>query len=202
MKRVVIVLMLGSILMSGCGGSKPARFYTLTPRPQPVQLIERPVEEDPVVALGPISFPDFLLRPQIATYVRGNQLDYADYDRWAEPLIDNFTRVMGENLSGAIPTRFVLPYPQPGSIQFDYKITVAVSEFALDTSGTILLTARWNIATGGDQSSLDRDLTTVSAPVAFEKPDKIDYNKLVQTMSDLVNELSRIIADRFKHVSP
>jgi hypothetical protein len=77
----------------------------------------------------------------------------------------------------------------------------AVSEFALDTSGTIRLTARWNIATGGDQSSLDFDLTTVSAPVAFEKPDKIDYNMLVQSMSDLVNELSRIIAERFKHVT-
>ncbi len=45
------------------------------------------------------------------TRVGGNALRLAEFDQWAAPLGDNFTRVLAENLVMLIPTERVAIFP-------------------------------------------------------------------------------------------
>ena len=58
-----------------------------------------------------------------------NQLALGEFDRWAEPLQDNFARVLAENLARLIPTDQVLLHAWPRSATLDYQVTVDVLHF-------------------------------------------------------------------------
>ena len=96
---VVFFFGLACLSVSGCVNfspmSDPSRFFMVTPLPQSEQ--SRP-DTDKVnsvfLGIGPIRFPAYLDREQIVTRTAQNRLDISENDRWAEPLEENFTRVL------------------------------------------------------------------------------------------------------------
>jgi uncharacterized lipoprotein YmbA len=88
------------------------------------------ISSDISVGIDQLKFPDFLLRPQIVTQSSANKMDYAEYDRWAESLDENFSRVMAENLSKLIPTENVYVFPWKSSTVIHYRLTFAVTQFS------------------------------------------------------------------------
>ncbi len=187
----VLILLMG--LSAGCGGTKPSRFYTLTSMP-PAEQTAAPATtaHETVLGLGPVTFPDYLLRPPIATYAGTNQIYYAEFDRWAEPLGDNFARVLGDNLSGLLGTEYIALYPWQPASEITYQVAVDVTGFELRTDGEIWLVARWRIVHRQELETLSRHKSEFHQAFAYEK--KIDYGELTRVMSTMVAELSREIA--------
>ena len=128
-----------ALLLAGCGSSPPSKFYVLTADPVP----QRSWTGAPkTVALGRVSLPGALDRPQIARRKGGNEIVFSDEERWAGPLDDMVRRVLADDLAARLPAGVTLiesaAKPPPG-----VTIAVEVSRFDAAESGNVTLAARW-----------------------------------------------------------
>ena len=66
-------------------------------------------------------------------------------DRWAEPLEENFSRVLSQNLSILLQTDRMVAYPWERSQQPMYQVQVEVLRFEPNAEQLVELWARWSI---------------------------------------------------------
>src|SRR5262245_66066254 len=107
-RRLAVMILVASLLGLGACASTPSRFYILNALTASDTMAATAGEQGPVIGVGPIMLPKYLDRPQIVTRASRNQLTLGEFDRWAEPLQDNVTSVLAENLARLIPTDPVL----------------------------------------------------------------------------------------------
>ena len=138
-----LVLLL-ALFVAGCAGSPPINLYTLSAAPAPAADTRSP-QSPAVVALGPVTLPDYIDRPQIVTRKSAYQLELAAYDHWAAPLYDMLPRVLVEDVASRLPADRVVSFPQVNDASFDYRIAVDVSRFDVDATGEATLAARWQL---------------------------------------------------------
>jgi uncharacterized lipoprotein YmbA len=194
-----IALMISLVFQFGCGSTKPSRFYVLTPASNPEgEVVQSGGYSDISVGIGILKFPDHLLRPQIAIQTGSNKLDYAEYDRWAEPLNDNFARVMAENLSKIIPSDSVYIYPWKSTTKVQYQLNFEVMQFSQGADGSVTLIVFWSIFDNSTAEQLLRKKTTLSQPGPSSDP--VNYGSVVQVMSRLVEDLSRQVVSTLKAI--
>jgi uncharacterized lipoprotein YmbA len=174
--------------MGGCGATDPSRLYLLAPIAAPLPEAAA-AGAGPALAVGPIDLPKHLDRPQIATFSSANRLDVAEFDRWAEPLVDNFARVLTENLGILVPTNRAYIQPVRRSMPVDYQVTVDVTRFGVMPDRRVQLVAVWSvIAADGRGRSVSQSFHHVE-PVVGD-----GYEPMVAAMSNAVTALSRTIA--------
>lgn len=137
---VTLTALLGT---AGCGSSPPSRFYLLTPVPG----TEMPEDSAISIRLAPLEMPRYLATPEIVVRQSPNQLELADFDRWAEPLADNFERVLMENLARLVPTERVTRVPWEGTGSFTHYVTVVVQRFDVE-AGQAILDVSWGVSSG------------------------------------------------------
>lgn len=202
MRRFVlpfVLVTLGASLLGGCvgGKSKPSKFYVLSSLPSSdAQKQVAAAEQGIAVGVGPVVLPHYLDRAHIVTRASPNQLDLAEFDRWAESLQDNFVGVLTENLSILLATHHVAVFPWDGSTPIDYQVAVDVTRFEGDADGNALLIARWSIFGKGGRELLVRRRSSFSEPAGAG-----DYEALVSAMSRTLANLSREIASAIETVS-
>jgi uncharacterized lipoprotein YmbA len=139
-------------VLAGCGVSPPARYYILTP----VDNDTTTTLSGPALGIGPVTLPAYLDRLEIAHRSGENELQYADMDRWAAPLKTTFSRTLADNLAAMLPTDRISLYPWTRSTRIDYQITVDVTRFDVDASGTVVLVAGWEVIRVDDGSIVSR----------------------------------------------
>jgi uncharacterized lipoprotein YmbA len=127
------------MLLAGCGSSPASKFYVLTADLAPQRGAAVAAS---TVALGRVSLPGALDRPQIARRRGGNEIVFADEERWAAPLDDMVRRLLADDLAARLPAGSSLvesaAKPPPG-----ITLAVEISRFDADESGTVTLAARW-----------------------------------------------------------
>ncbi|MGI9569463.1 MAG: PqiC family protein [Desulfobulbia bacterium] len=175
------------VILAGCGVTKPSRFYILTPvEDSSAATIITP---GPALGVGPVTFPAYLERPEIAHRSGDNQLHYAASHRWAEPLKTTFIRTLAENLTVILPTDRTSIHPWPRSARLDYQVTVKVLRFDADAGGTVVLVSGWEVIRTEDGVVVERNRTTYT-----ETAGTFDYPAIVAAQSRAVQQLSRDIA--------
>jgi uncharacterized lipoprotein YmbA len=174
---------------AGCGNSEPSRYYILTPMASS-HAAQAAISDDPELTVGidPIELPQYLDRPQIVTRTTRNELQFAEFDRWAEPLGDNFGRVLLEDLSTLLSAHRILVVPTAGEVPPDYRVIVEVTRFDRDAGGDSVLTVRWTVF-DGDRNPLVIRESRLSEPVA-----KPGHAATVVAMNRAVAQLGRDIA--------
>jgi uncharacterized lipoprotein YmbA len=183
--RAVIAVVLATGL-AGCGAAPPIRFYLLTPADTAARAPS--TGRGVTIGLGPVTWPTYLDRPQIVTRAGQDELTLAELDQWAEPLRENFSRVLAENLSAMIPTERIAVFPWRGSWPFQYQVLVDVSRFDGPAGGEVALDARWRIV---DRKGQELTFRTTGLR---EPAGRSDYAAMAAAMSRLVAGLSREIA--------
>ena len=183
------VLSLSALLLGGClGPGRPANFYLLQPIPPAEIKTSSPLpEETPLIGVGPVTFPGYLDRPQIVLSSGRNQLKLDEFQRWSEPLKGNFTRVLVENLSQAIPTDRVLTFPWQRSFHPVYVVEVEVDRFHVASSGQSILDASWSVMKNNQPIHLKKSAYSLPADVT-------SYESIVSAQSAALGALSREIA--------
>lgn len=189
----LICLALGG-LPAGCS-SAPTRFYVLTPIAISAGQPSAGSGQGLSVGVGPVELPDYLDRPQIVTRLDQNQFKLADFDSWSEPLKDNFTQVLAENLSVLLSTERVFVYPWRRENRVNYQVIVKVIRFDRAVDGDSVLTARWRILGADNRDELRVQTATYTAPAAGP-----DYPATVAAMNQTLTALSRDIAGALKGV--
>jgi uncharacterized lipoprotein YmbA len=176
---------------AGCvGGSPTTRFYVLTPlegvdRSNPTATATTAL----AVGIQRVALPDYLNRPQIVTRIGPSQLAFAEFDRWASPLVNEFSRVLGENLRALIPSDQVVVFPWPQTAHLDYEVTVDVAQFEGRRGGDCSLVARWSIYGRETRAVVRAGTSSLSEPTKGG-----DYNAIAAAQSQLIATLSREIA--------
>jgi uncharacterized lipoprotein YmbA len=198
--RVGAVVLGASVMMlGGCigGKSSPSKFYVLSALPsetgKPVAAAERGL----AIGVGPVSLPPYLDRPEIVTRSGGNQLHLSEFDRWAEPLRQNFTRVLAQNLSNLIPTDRAALYPWERSVPINYQVVVEVAHFEGSADGNSSLMVRWSIVGADGKQELLVGQSSFSESIGPPQ----DYEATVSAMSRSLAGFSREIAAAIKTLS-
>jgi uncharacterized lipoprotein YmbA len=173
------------LLAGSCGSTAPSRFYLLSP----MESGARGEELDVSIEIASVELARYLAVPTIVTRTSANELELAEYDRWAEPLEEGFARCLAANLALLVPTRRVTRAPWERSGTPDVVLRVAVDRFDVE-AGRVVLSARWSLtspARGGDARV---DQRTLEMPV-----DGDGYAAIARAMSRALGELSGQIAD-------
>lgn len=198
--RIMTCILLASVTVSAgaCSVSKESRFYLLHPTMGSERgsdsFLPRP---EISVGVGPVKFPDYLDRPQIVTRATPGKLDLAEFDRWAEPLSENFIRVLAEDISAALSTSRIVIYPWPRTSQPDCHVTVDVNQFEGVPGGRATLSARWTLhGEQGKKVLAQRNLEFI------EPVDGTSYEALVAAQSRAVASLAREIATAVREAFP
>ena len=190
----VCVLMFTAYLLQACGTSQPTKYYLLSSE-GPVNGAAS-MQEDLVIGIGPIVLPEYLDRRQIVTRTKANELKVSTFHQWGEPLGQNLSRVVRENMSEMIPTDRIILLPVKRSIRkaltLDYQVTIAISKFERDTNGEVVLNARWALLNN------DKEELTLRRSVYQDMPKSSDYADLAASQSQLLIQLSRDIAETIR----
>ncbi len=180
--------------LAGCASSAPSRFYVLSPLAS--SKAESQALKDEVciaIGIGPVELPAYLDRPQIVTRVSENELNLAEFDKWAEPLKDNLFRVLAENLSTLLCADAISIFPWKGPTPIDYQVEVTVIRMDGNVGGNASLVARWAIFRENDKKMLLTRKSSYSEPLSSQ-----NYKALVSAQSRTIADLSREIAEAIK----
>jgi uncharacterized lipoprotein YmbA len=194
-RRLTVVIRVAALLGLGACASTPSRFYVLNTLPASETVPATAADRGPVIGVGPITLPKYLDRPQIVTRASRHQLTLGEFDRWAEPLQDNISRVLAENLVRLIPTDHLLLHPWPRSATLDYQVTVEVRQFDGWVGGESTLLARWSLLDGAEHG-LFNQMVHLHAPSGGH-----GYDALVVVMNQLLETLSRDIATAIQRLA-
>lgn len=193
MTRVITGMVLGlmSLSFDGCGSifpkPIPSRLFALSSLPSTGADTDHSGQIS--LGIGPVRFPGYLDRQEIVTRAAQNRFDVFEYDRWAEPLDENFTRVLTQNLSVLLRTDQIVAYPWPLDKKPRYRVEIQVLRFESNSAREAELAARWAVIdeTGKEAPNLKESRLTRPA-----KDKSIDA--AVAALSETVADLSREIA--------
>ena len=189
--RQISLLFLLAIILNACGTTPPSKFYMLESMPEDEAIQTSSDRRNDVhIGIGPIQFADYLGRTQIVTRTDGAEVKLSETHRWAEPLKDNFGRILAENLSNLLNTEKVSIHPSRNWSEIDYQVLVNVWRFDASIQGKASLVANWSIRGKGGSQLLTMNKSVFSAnmePTA-------SYADIVHALSETVEMLSHEIA--------
>lgn len=134
--------------VTACGPSATARFYTLTS----MATAEGTPAANYAVAVGPVSVPGYVDRPEFVVQVAQNRVELKDFDRWAAPLDEGIARVVAGDLATLLGTTQVAAAPLPPGFAPAYQATIDVQRFESTPGQGVLIDAVWVVrkSAGGD----------------------------------------------------
>jgi len=146
-----------------------------------------------IVALGPVSIPDYMDRPQIVTRSGRNEAVVNEFDRWTGSLEDDITRVLTENLSSSLPAdlfRVVRWAPSvQAHLQIEYRVTIDLMRIELSPAGPVSLRTQWTVVNEETKSLVMVREANISEPAGGR-----DFAGMVAALSRALATLSRDIA--------
>ena len=186
---IAAILLLCLLFLCGCA-SKSSNYYVLHSLQSEASGVKMArAESDLTIGVGPIKIPEYLDRPQMDTRSTPDNLQFAEFDKWAEPLEKNLARVLADNLSILLSTDRVVVFPWAGSMHVSYQVTMDVSQLEYTPAGKALLVAGWSIFgnDGGKLLAIKRSRITV--PVQ-----STGFEAIASAQSRAVGDMSREIA--------
>jgi len=182
------------LLVLGCASTSPSRFYTLSSLQEGGrELRQSTSDQDFVIGVGPIKFPEYLDRAEIVTRSSSNKITLSDFDLWAGSLAEDFNRALAENLSVLLSTESVIVYPRLRSGLAKYQITMDVIRFDGSLGGDVSLIARWAIFEGKERKLVFARKSTIIEPSGGQ-----GYEAMVAADSRALEKLSREIAEAIR----
>ena len=161
MKPRVWILLLFTLAAFGAAcASTPSKFYTLSPTAEPGGATA-----SYSVAVGPVSVPAMIDRPQMVVRVGENQVGIDEFNRWASPLQSDMARVVAENLAKILGTPLVSVFPQSTAAGASYRVLIDVMRFESAPGKSATLDAVWTVRRAKEGASR-AGRTTVSEPAA------------------------------------
>jgi len=128
------------VLGAGCAASPPSRFYTLSASSGPATTSAKLS-----IAVGPVSVPAVVDRPQIVVDIGPNQVRLEEFNRWAAPLQSNIARVVADNLVLFLGTPRVTLTAQTSGAEVDYRAAIDVQSFNSAPGEAAIVDAVWTV---------------------------------------------------------
>jgi len=184
------VFCLAVVVLAGCSSPRVA-FYTLNASATP----EAAAEALGPVALGPVTLPDVLDRPQLVVRTGANRVEILETHRWAESLKSEIPRIIALNLAVLLKPARVSAYPQNAGLDADYRVLVDIQRIEMTAGEGVTLEALWSVRrTGGGSPKTGRTLVSEAAGAA-------GYDALVAAQSRALVAVSRDLAQSLRELA-
>lgn len=169
-----------ALVAAGCA-SAPSKFYTLnsTAKGDGASVANY------AVAVGPVTVPAEVDRPQFTVLVTPNRVAVDEFNRWAAPLPDNIARVVAGDLGMLLGT----PRVVTGSLANftpDYRVSLDIVRFESVPGKLALLEAVWVVRKAAGGVSLSgRTVASEPAPGDFDALAAAHSRALAKVSSDI-----------------
>lgn len=185
MRATLVIILL--LAVTGCASTPPSRFYTLSAAGPAAPAAPT---SDLSIAVGPVSVPVAVDRPQMVITVNANQVRLDEFNRWASPLGTNIARVVAQNLVSMLGTPRVAVSPLVLSgAGADYRAAIEVQRFDSAPGDAAMFDAVWTVSRDKDgRSRTGRTTAREAAPDG-------GYEGVAAAHSRAVARLSQDIAD-------
>ncbi len=184
-------LCLAVALLVGCSSSPKVTFYTLNV----AATNEAPAPALHSVAIGSITLPDLLDRPQLVVRRSANRVDILESHRWAESLKSEIPRIIAADLSILLKPARVSTYPQNAGLEADYRVLLDIQRFEMTVGEGVSLEALWSVrSSNGGVPKTGR--TVVSEPASA-----VGYDALVAAQSRALAVVSHDLAQALREVT-
>jgi len=193
----LIWLTIGFLAMAvlGCASTPPTRLFALS------SLSDSGVMEKPEdkrcfsIGIGPVKIPGYMNQPEIVTRIAPNELRADEFAKWAEPIEDNISRVLAENLSSLLCIRSIAIFPWKGQTPIDYRLDVQVIRMDGMLGENALLDVSWTISDGANR----KRAPFLTKRTSYKEPaGGADYGTFVSAQSRNLGSVSRDIAEAIK----
>lgn len=179
--------------VTGCvgGATPPSQFYLL----EPVNESESSagMATNPVIALGQVRIPRYVDRPQIVVGTGSNTYQLNEFNRWAESLDANISRVLTQNLALLVPAEVVQTKTSNLARHARLRVSLTILEFHVDPQGQAGLTAQWLITRGQD--------VLQNRQVSYRIPGSTtDYPVIVAALNECLSQMSRELSVSLRQV--
>jgi hypothetical protein len=186
-----MVLLILIPVLSGCvsmARSPSPRFYRLTPIEQGQPEGDFKMESGVIVGVGPIKIPEYLNRPQMVTVDKNRMMNFAQFDRWGEPLDLAILRTLTENLTLSMAGADIEIYPWNMFIPVRLQVVLDVAQIDVDLEKDLVLVVRWSVLDIKNKSLFLSRRTVLKEPV---KPS--NYSGVAAALSSVLRRLSNEI---------
>jgi uncharacterized lipoprotein YmbA len=196
----LLLTLAGTLGLTGCGLLKPdkstARHFVLSSLPATESA---PAPSGGVaVGVGPIKLAAYLFNTSLAVRKGTNEIEYLHGTAWAERLDTGVQRTLAANLATLLPTDQIrLSAWQSGDVSAE--VYVVIDRLDVDAEGKGVIAAWWRVLSPGGDKTLKAGDCRVSRP---GPPPETDPSGAVATLSELLAELSRQVAQAVKETTP
>jgi uncharacterized lipoprotein YmbA len=189
--------------LPGCFGFlKPApdtaRHFVLTPLPPTETADVAPSASRVGVGVVQVKIPAYLFNSSLAVRKGTNEIAYLPGTLWAERPDTGIPRVLTADLSSLLPRgqiRSSVALSEDGAME----LGVTIEQFDVSSGGQAVLAAKWRILSPGGEKLLRSGESRLSRD--GPAPDT-DPSGAVATLSDLIADLSRQLAQALKETTP
>jgi uncharacterized lipoprotein YmbA len=191
------------LVITGCVSLKrtpQARFFVLQSEIKPETSSSEEAPEG-IIGMEKVLLPGHLVRPQLVTWKATNELAVDEFLRWAEPLDEGVARILAEDLAALLPDYQVIRRPWRGDTKTRCRVEVVLETFGLQTNGRVLLEGRWRLLPDEGELALVQHAAKLErGPLTGGAQGEVVTG--VDTMSQLIADLSRQIAQGIKALPP
>lgn len=187
----ITILCLAVAVLAGCSRSPKVTFYTLNV----AATNETPAPPLNSVAIGPVTLPDLLDRPQLVVRTSTNRVDILETHRWAESLKSEIPRIIAADLGILLKPARVSTYPQSAGLEADYRVLLDIQRFEMTVGEGVGLEALWSVRRS-DGGVPKTGRTVVSEPVSAA-----GYDALVAAQSRALAAVSRDLTQALREVA-
>ena len=193
----IVALIIGFVIigLNGCTGTSPvSKYYLLSAMSDSADAAADTADsQDLHIGVGPVHLPKYLDRPQIVVRTKGNETRLAQFERWAEPLDVNFSRVLAENLAYLLHTDYLHIHPWTSRVKIDYQVSMHVFRFDVTDGKQAILKANWRILSG-----TDRSIRVQKNAVIHRTIGSTAYPEAVAALNAALEDLCRDIAENIQ----
>ncbi len=138
------------LVLAGCGSSPKETYYTLSATAATNGAAPASGEASYSVAVGPVTLPESVDRPQLVLRVGPNEVTFGELHRWAGPLRSEIPRIVADNLAAYLNVKRVAAYPQSAGDNADYRVLVDIQRFDSTLGESVTVDALWTIKRQSD----------------------------------------------------
>ncbi len=192
-----VAIMICGLALTAClgGPSAPTNFYMLSPlSPSQAGASAATAEGRIRIGLVTVVVPEYLNRNEIVVNLDNTVYRLADFNQWAEPLNDNLTRVLAENLTNLLRDESIDVFlASDSSIPADYRLEVDVLRLDGNLGDQATLVAQWALLGAEEDELILMRRSEYQEPAADNT-----YKELVMAKSRTIEKLSRDMAVAIK----
>jgi uncharacterized protein len=181
--------------LPGCGSSPKQTYYTLSADAAVNGAIPASGESAYSIAVGSITLPEVVDRPQFVLRAGPNEVTFVELHRWAGPLKSEIPRIVADNLAADLNVKRVTAYPQNAGENADYRVLIDIQRFDSTLGESVTIDALWTV-----KRTSDGALRT-GRSTARESSSGGTYEAVVAAHSRALATISREIAEAIRFIS-